>query len=885
MRFKSYFILAIVLGSGCLGHLWADDAAGRRTIDLKAGWMIQSSADVKERGEVISTANYKPQYWYAATVPATVLSALVADKVYDDPNYGTNVRHIPGTQYNAVDYFNNVMMPPESPFRCSWWYRTEFPDPGKLSGRRVWLQFDGISFRANIWLNGTRIADSTQVAGTFRMYEFDITDVVMADSTNVLAVEAFAPQPTDLSMQFADVNPTPADKNMGLWRPVRIITTGPVSIRHPQVISHLDLPSTQVAHLTITADLQNATDNPIKGTLHGRMESIAISQNVDLGPREGRTITFSPQDFSQLNISNPRVWWPWQMGPQNMYELALEFVTDGQVSDAEKVKFGIREVTSQLDAANHRVFSVNGKKIMLRGAMWWSNMMVKSSPERQEKELKYARDLGLNSLRLQGKLEDENFADVTDRLGLLLLPGWACCDHWEHWKDWDEEDYTVAAASLRDRLRAFRNHPSALVWLMGDDNPPVRRPEAMYKDVIKEVNWPNAVITSASAQPSALSENSGVKMNGPYEWVPPIYWYADQRGGAFGLATEVGPGLVVPPVESLVKFLPPSHLWPPDEVWSLHAGGGWATRVDLEIFTQALNERYGRANNLQDFTKKAQLMSYEAQRAMFEAYSHNKYISTGVIQQSMNNGWPSIEWHIYDFYLRPAGAYFGTKKALEPVHIQYSYDNRSIVAVNSTYLPVTNLQAKATVYDLNLGQRFSKQVTFDAAPDSTNNLFTIPDLKGLSTTYFLDLRMVNSSGVEVSSNFYWLSTKPDVLDWDRSKFYYTPDKAFADFTALEDLAPAQVGVSGRMDKDGNGELAHITLENPGKQLAFFLRVRLVNEIDGEEILPILLQDSYFSLLPGERKEVTAKFDQSPGLKPVVEVEGWNVSRQSSRLGD
>jgi exo-1,4-beta-D-glucosaminidase len=883
MELKSYFMLGIALWSGCLGHLRADTPTGRATINLRDGWRIQSSTSVKENGEVVSTPRYKPEDWYPATVPATVLTALVADRVYADPYFGTNLRDIPGTRYRVGGSFANIMMPPESPFRSSWWYRTEFQDPGKLPGRRVWLQFDGINFRANVWLNGSRIADSTQVAGTYRMYEFDITDAVSTDSTNVLAVEVFPPRPSDLAISWVGINPDPADKDMGLWRSVRIVTTGPIAIRHPQVISHLDLPNKKVAHLTITADLQNATDHPIKGILKAHIESIDISQNIELGPREGRSISFSPTRFSPLNVSSPRLWWPWQMGPQDLYELALEFVSAGQVSDAEKVQFGIREVTSELDAANHRVFSVNGQKILLRGAGWWSDMMLRSSPERQEWEIRYARDLNLNALRMDGMFEDDHFAELADQYGLLLLPGWCCCTHWEHWKEWDEEDYTVAPASLRDRLRSFRNHPSVLVWLMGDDNPPPPRVEAMYKDIIKASNWPNSVIASATAKPTALSGNSGVKMNGPYEWVPPTYWFTDREGGgAFGLATEVGPGIVIPPLESLRKFLPASHLWPPDEVWSLHAGDSGSPDVNREIFTQALEERYGRANSLQDYTKKAQLMSYEAQRAMFEAYSRNKYVSTGLLQQFLNSAWPSMEWHIYDYYLRPAGAYFGTKKACEPLHIQYSYDNRSIVAVNSTYRSFTKLKAKATVYDLNLRERFSKEAIFDAAPDSTNSLFPIPEIESLSTTYFLDLRMADSSGVQISSNFYWLSTKPDVLDPSRRPGD-APMKAFADYTALQGLAPAQVRVSGRIDKDGNEDLAHITVENPSKQLTFFLRVRLANEKDEEEILPILLQDSYFSLLPGERKEVTAKFERSPGLKPVVEVEGWNVPRQSVPL--
>lgn len=860
---------------------------------LTDGWMIQSSAYVDAKGATISTAQYNAKNWYPATIPATVVAALVHDEVFEDPNFGTNVRHIPGTHYSPKHEFSNLKMPPGSPFQVPWWYRTEFQDPGKHAGRQIWLQFDGICYRADIWINGSRIADSEQVAGTYRTYEFNITDVVRTDSSNVLAVEVFPAQPANLTLNFADICPTLADKNMGLWRPVRLVTTGPVAIHHPQIVSHLDLPSTDVAHVSITADVQNATDRSIEGSLLARIESIKVSQKVQLGAHESKTLTFSPRNFPQLNISSPRLWWPWQMGSQELYTATLEFVCKGEASDAQELQFGIREVGSNLDAAGHRVFSVNGKKILLRGAMWWSNMMLQSLPERLEREMRYARDLNLNSLRLQGKLENEYFYSLADRYGILLLPGWSCCDFFEHWNQWDEEDYTVAQASLHDRLLELRNHPSVLAWLMGDDNPPARRAEAMYLQVIKQANWPDAVLPSASAKPSALTEPSGVKMNGPYQWVPPIYWYtALNRGGASGLATEVGPGINIPPVESLLNFLPPSHLWPPydsydrpDEVWSLHAGGWWATGVDLKIFTHALTERYGRANNLEDFTNKAQLMSYEAQRAMFEAYSRNKYLSTGVIQQCMNSGWPSLTWNIYDFYLRPAGGYFGTKKACELLHIQYSYDNRSIVAVNSSYKPATHLQARATVYDLNLGKRFSKEVTFDAAPDSTNTLFKIPAIERLSKTYFLDLRLAKSSGVEISRNFYWLSEKPDMLDEERSTFYYTPAKEFADFTGLQDLPPAEVRVSGRLDRGEKEDLAHIRVENPRNQLAFFLHLRLMNEPDGQEILPILWDDNYFSLLPHEHKQVSARFERFPGVNVVVEVEGWNVSRQSARLGD
>jgi exo-1,4-beta-D-glucosaminidase len=276
-------------------------------------------------------------------------------------------------------------------------------------------------------------------------------------------------------------------------------------------------------------------------------------------------------------------------------------------------------------------------------------------------------------------------------------------------------------------------------------------------------------------------------------------------------------------------------------------------------------------------------MSYEAERAMFEAYGRNKYLSTGVLQQTLNSAWPSLEWAIYDYYLRPAGAYFGTKKACEPLHIQYSYDDRSVVVVNSLYREFKGLKARATVYDLGLRPKFSKTMTFDVGPDGTARLFLVPEVQHLSTTYFLDLRMEDSDGKPVSANFYWLSTKPDVIDWTRREHRRTAAKSFADYTGLSELPPAQLQVSGRAEKKGKERVAHLTVENPTKQLAFFVRLRLKKGVDGEEILPILLQDSYISLLPGERKEITATYDAWGETPPAVEVEGWNVPRQSVLL--
>jgi exo-1,4-beta-D-glucosaminidase len=344
------------------------------------------------------------------------------------------------------------------------------------------------------------------------------------------------------------------------------------------------------------------------------------------------------------------------------------------------------------------------------------------------------------------------------------------------------------------------------------------------------------------------------------------------RGGAFGFSTETGPGPAPPPVESLRKMLPPEHLWPIDSWWDYHAGGG--EFKDLHVFNEALNARYGTAASLEDYSKKAQVMAYEGHRAMFEAFGRNKYTATGVIQWMLNNAWPGLIWHLYDWYLRPGGSYFGAKKANEPLHVQYSYDDRSVVVVNSFYRTFAGLRVTAKVYNLDMQEKFSKTAVVDAGEDSSTRALELPEIGGLSSTYFVNLMLEDGSGKMVSRNFYWLSTKPDVLDWDKSTWYHTPTKSFADYSALNALPAVDLQVTAKAAQDA----ATVTVSNPGKTLAFAVHLKVKKAADGEEILPVLWDDNYFALLPGEARQVTASYrsrDAGRGT-PVVEVDGWNV---------
>jgi len=874
-------LLSSILALGAVGNC-AESASENIRIPLHQNWQLQSSCDAKSTAEEISTSGFRTTGWHHAEVPTTVVAALVADKTYPDPNFGMNFKSFPGMNYSAASFFANQDMPDGSPFRCSWWFRTEFNAPTSSVNRTTWLHFDAINYRANIWLNGQKIADAQDVAGTYRIFEFDVSKYLVRGKTNALAVEVFAPGKNDLGMTWVDWNPTPADKDMGLWKDVYLTTSSSVSLRHPFVTSKFAA-DYKTASLAVSADLRNVSDQPVTGTVHVNIEGAHIAQKVDLNAGETRTITFNAEQYPQLHLDHPRLWWPYQMGTPALYTAKFQVDIDGATSDSAETRFGIREVTSQLTDRGARLFTINGRKNLIRGAAWAPDMLLRWSPEQATAALQYTRDMNLNAIRLEGRMERDEFFDMADQLGILIMPGWTCCDMWEHWKDWTADTRTIAAASLSDQLLRLRNHPSVFVWLYGSDNPPPPDIEAMYLQILKDRQWPNPSVSSASQQLTTVTGPSGVKMTGPYDYVPPNYWLADtQAGGAYGFNTETGPGPAIPPLESLRKFIPADHLWPIDEYWNYHAGGERFTTLDR--FLNGMNQRYGKAENLDDFLRKSQAMNYEAQRAMFEAYGRNKYVSTGVIQWMLNNAWPSLIWHLYDYYLTPAGGYFGTKKACEMLHVQYSYDDNSVAVINGYDHSVDGLKVTAKIYNIDSEEKASRESTLDAASDSTMRAFELPAVDGISPTYFLKLQLRDRVGKLLSDNFYWLSTKPDVLDWAKKEdTIYTPQSAYGDLTGLSTLPSAHVVAETRLSQQGSEGIVHAMVRNTSSHLAFMVHLRLTNS--AEDVVPIFWDDNYFSLLPGERREVTAHFDSSKLKRGriALAVDGWNVAPFSNAV--
>jgi len=852
---KSHSLLALFISAiTCCAAL----AESENKIPLTDGWTIQSADQVSQPGQVISSTDFTPEKWYPATVPSTVAGTLVDDKVYPDPFFGMNLKDL---STNAA-------------FKGPWWYRKEFKLARPEDGQ-VWLNFDGINYRADIWLNGKRIANTNGIVGAYRTYQLNITPALVSGKPNVLAIETFPADKNSLAINWVDWSPTPPDKNMGLWRDVYLTTAGPVAFHDPQVVTKVD-PSLDKAHLTVSVDLGNSQCRDVDAVVKGSIGPLHFSKTVVLGPFESTHI-----EFPEMTLNHPRLWWPVHMGPQNLYDLNLKVSENGVTSDENTVHIGIREVTSELNEKGYRVFKINGKPLLVRGGGWAPDMFLRPSPEREIQELRYVKDMNLNAIRFEGKTENDRFLELCDREGIMVIAGWCCCDFWEQWSKWKDDDYDIATKSLRDQIRRIRNHPCLLTYWYGSDNPPNARAESNYLAVLKEMNWPNPAQSSASGHKPALTEPTGMKMSGPYQYVPPMYWETDTKaGGAYGFNTETSPGPAVPPVESLRRMLPLNHLWPIDEYWNYHCGEG--AFKTLDIFTEALNKRFGTATNVDDYAKKAQVMTYDGERAMFEAYGRNKYDSTGVIQWMMNNAWPSMIWHLYDYYLRPGGGYFGTKKACEPLHIQYSYDDRSIVVVNGFYQDFKGLKATAKIYNLDMTIKFSAQTNLDIASDGTKRIFTLPEPKDLSSVYFVKLNLEDATGKPVSENFYWLSTQGDTLDKPRqgSDWYYTPTKQFADFKALNTLPPVKLNVLAKTKSHGDDYVTHVTVENPSKSLAFFIHLKVKNSKapgnQDSEFLPVIWEDNYFSLLPGEKRDVSATYARQRKSEPVVEVSGWNI---------
>jgi len=883
--------LAILIGNSGCGTVSLKPTAAIGSTELSQGWTFISADNVTDAGTVVSQAGYKISDWYPVTVPSTVMAGLIANGVYNNSNLfmGTNLKSVPNLT------------------KQKWWYRGEFVAP-ENSGGQYWLRFKGVAYKAEIWLNGSQLDANAE--GTMVVHEYDVTSLIKPGAKNAIAVKVTPPTGAgNLSFWYVDWNPMPPDDNAGIWGKVLLDTSGAVELWNPFVKTVLPLPKIDSADLTVYVDAENGTANPVNGILTATISkpgypTITVEQPVSLAANERWEISFDPATFTKLHIANPALWWPFEMGSPELYDLKVSFRIGKKLSASQSIKFGIRQVTQYHTPAMNgkpffQGFQVNGKNFLVRGGAYVWDLFMRWNTSINEAHMRYAKDMGLNTIRFEGILGNEEIYDIADREGIMLIPGFVCCSRWEEWPRWTTNDFAVAYASLESQMRNMRAHPCALVWLFGSDTTPLDTEERPvlrnYKAIAEKLHWQNATVNSAG--------QDGIKMDGPYVWEPPAYWYEDtNNGGAFGFCAEQG-GETPPPVDSLEKFIPSGELWPmtfgANSSYSYHAGKG-RTFDNIKSYNAGLENRYGASTNLNEYSDKSQLQSYEAARGQFEAVAANahdpatgKGTATGTIFWMMDNAWPTIHWNLYDYYMKPAGSYFGAKKANAPVQVMWDYNTKKISVFNSTLADYTNMIVSADVYNIpDLAKKFTNQMTLNVPADISTEAFTLPEISGLSTTYFIRLRLKDSSGNLVGDNLYWYSTQPDILNYAKSDWYITPVTNYANLTGLNSL-PVNNNVTASVittSVDGD-DTATITLTNADKtNIAFFVRAEIVAGQGGSEVLPITYTDNYISLWPGETTTIIARYAaENPGRQPVfVRVRGFNVPESlinSTRLHD
>jgi len=874
--------------------------AGRR-LSLKSGWLLKSSVLVRDAGEKVSSRDYKPVEWLPTTVPSTVLSALVKNRVYPDPRVGLSAYQIP----DSSDEFNqkhdlarfSYLPDQRNPWRDPYWHRTEFELPSLAPDRRAWLHFDAINYRAEVWINGKQIVDRERMAGMFQRFEFDVTERV-GPGRNVLAVKVYpVDHPGTPNTQWEVLGPdrgyqselmkdvteimtigydctmTVPDRNMGLWQEVWIDTSGPVAIRNPFVVTRLPLPETDRATLAISAELVNATASPAKGLLRGSIAGtdVRFEQPVELGPRETRLVTIDPKPV----IAHPRLWWPHNYGPQYLYDLTLRFETGGGVSDEHRVRFGVREVSSEvheLDGWHGRRVLVNGQRIFCRGGYIQPELMFDWDARRMESEIRYYAPANLNLIYFEDiPNPPAPLLELCDRYGILFGNCFYSC-YWLRPGTPYPADLPLLERCTVDLVKRYRNHPSLIMYMAMNEGDTKEAVYEMWRRHVLALDGTRWFIPSATFPSDRTDVPAWFKKDLPagmtdkgasYSWAEPVNyfrWVREKRNWRFMM--ESG-SASLPPVSSLSRFIPDLQgapagpKYPLTKTWAHHGANQYYKGYDA-----ALRRLHGEPESVADYCWKGHLVTADQHRSMFEAVNHRLWdVTSGFTEWKINACEPSIQWQIFDWYHKPMVSYFYIKRACEPLHVQLNLPDRTVSVINTTLQPRADMEVTARVYDLDARQRWHKTAGASVSANAYKEAFAVPELPDLGPVSFVKLELNDPRGALVSDNFYWL-----------------PGKDADGLKALGRLPPVRPATAFQVDSPGSERIVRAKVSNPTERLAFFIQLAVTKGPQGEEVLPVAWDDNYFSLLPHESREIAATVAAGDlaGAVPTLEVGGWNI---------
>ena len=846
-------------------------------------WTMKKASDVNTGGEEISTVSYNTDDWMPAIVPGTVLNSLVANNVVPEPYYGMNNEInngvVPDIAITGRDFY-------------TYWWRTVFNVPEDYKGKRVWMQVDGINYRAEIWVNGRLMAS---MKGMFKEEYIDITDVAKIGGENALAVKVM---PVDVpgTIAYKDwgaangeyhnggdgniglnttmlmsvgwdftFNDGIRDRNTGIWRSISLYATDKAVLRNPFVKSELTKPNYNVAKETISVEVTNPTQRGIKCTIMGEIlgENITFSKDISLFRGETKEVTFTPEEFSQLIIKEPRLWWPIHKGKQELYQLKLTAMVNGKKSDEISTRFGIREIISDQNTPdNSRQFYVNGKKLFIRGTNWIPEAMLRNSDERTYAELRYTQQSGINLIRMWGGgiAESDYFFQLCDEMGLLV---WQ-----EFWMTGDTkhpQDKDLYLSNVEATVKRLRNHPSLAYYVSSNES--TEMPGA--KDLIMALDGTRGY--------QMQSECDGVHDGSPYKQVNPMQHYentASDRGSRVdGFNPEYG-APTIPIAETLREIMDEKDLWPINkEVWDYHDGGGFHL---MSTMYKELTNNYGPSSSIDEFAMKGQFVGAINSKSIWEVWNYNKLnygdrYASGLLFWYHNCPVKQVCGRMWDYTLEPTASLYHTQNALEPLHVQFDYLKNTVSVYNEYYQTFKNYKVSAEVYDINSKRIWSKAQITDIPEDGVvNDLFTIEFPKDISQVHFIKLRLYNEKGREISSNFYWRSNDK----YEGKKTLTGPTSS--GFEDIAKLKQVQLKVSYKTYQQNGRFYIEARIKNPTNALAFFTQLQLLDEYN-KPVRPSFYTDNFFSLLPGESKTIVIDTDQSKlPSSPLFVVKGWNV---------
>ena len=817
-------------------------------MELAGGnWKIQRASEVASTGEVISKPGFDNSAWVVATVPGTALVSYRNAGALPDPNFA-----------------DNQLMISESFFNSDFWYRDEFDVPAGFKDKKMFLNFDGINWKADVFVNGKKTGN---IKGAFIRGKFDVSDLITPGQKNVVAVlirkndnigcikeqTAYSPDknggilgadnPTFHATAGWDWIPTIRGRDIGIWNDVYLTTNGGVTIGDPLVTTDLPLPDTSSADISIGVPLTNHLSTPVTGKLKGSYGDVSFEENVSLGAAEAKVIKLTPANHPELHIQNPELWWPNGYGKQYLYDVKLSFVSNsGDVLDQDAFKSGIREMAYD-DTNNILSIYVNGRRLIARGGNWgFSESNLEYRGREYDAAVKYHADMNFTMIRnWVGQTGDDEFYEACDKYGIMVWQDFWLANPVDGPNPYDPQMFLDNA---EDMIRRIRNHPSIAIYVGRNEGNPPPVIDTMLRKIIPELNPGIHYIPN--------SAGGSVSGGGPYRALPVRDYFL--LYGRDKLHSERGMPNVVT-YESLKLMLPEDALWPQNSLWGMHdycLDG--AQRASS--FNQMVQKGFGRVNDAETFTERAQWINYNGYRAMFEGRSRYR---RGLLLWMSHPAWPSMVWQTYDYYLAPTAAYFGCKKACEPIHIQWNPVYDSIEVVNLNARDQKGLTARAQIINMDGSVQWEKEATLNSNEDTTDRIFKLEFPDGLSAVHFIKLTLKKGDKL-LSDNFYWRGREQ------------------GNYRALNDLPQIKLSSKTSVKHEGEDWFLKTTLTNATKTPALMIRLMVAGEKSGERILPALYSDNYISLMPGETKTIkmSVKNEDTRGENPVVVISGFNL---------